>query len=384
MYLLTMEHILPYSYTFNEHSSKLIALSKWITLHPGTKVTFKDLNDTPIFGIILFGIVYIYDSATKTMHAENGSVPQLCFNGTTVETSTMEELLDAFDKVGTQSNYINQAPITAYNRGTRSDTNEPDTMNEEFMEMDPHTIAFQMQLQNLRKCKKGMSVYYTINNTDTTLNFTITNVQYSFSFHYDIDTKVFSRLVFNQPAPESLLIWLINREWLNKTQSLSILCSWLIDTVSVAEAHVSHDFDFMAESLNLFEIHNIGLDEYDWTDTENVCFSDIHPQKDTIVSLLTIVRNKLEQNNKLIESSHINGIYPIINYYLASKCATSVLNNAEIYTIIVDIVKIITDSYKLEISQNIKKSLLAAISGPDSDAILSSEYAEMIAELMEL
>jgi hypothetical protein len=384
---MAMEQILPYSYTFSDHDEKMTELSKWIMKHPGTKVKFKDINDTNIFGIVLFSIAYIYDCEAKTLYAENGSVVQTTYNNTDVATSSMLELLDAFDKVGTQSNHINRAPITAYTGRQSGVTFSQDSEfaeNDEFTNMDSNTVAFQIQLQNLRKHKKGMIVYYTISGTDATLNFSMTGVQYTFSFHYDIDTKLSSRLIFNQPAPESLLIWIINREWLSTSRSLNVLCSWLIDIISVAEAHIDHDFHFMTEALDLFEIHNIGLAEYDWTDKENVCFSETHVRTQDITRLLEIVADKLDQNKKSIESSHINAIYPIINYYLASSNFNSLLCNIDIYKLIVRIVHAITDTYKLELSSNMKNCMLSYISGPNADDILGSKHSAFFGELMEL
>lgn len=380
-----MEHILPYSYSFGTHDRKVTGLVRWGATHPGTNVKFADINDTDVFKIIIYGNEYLYDCSAKTLRKTTNVEHQLTYNNVNIAESSMEEVLDEFDKIGKQSNHLNRAPIS--NAPTVSNalaSLSSDPLTDEFTKIDPDTVNFEVQLQNLRKSKKGITVFYTMDETVATLNFGITNVEYSFSFQYDISKKTFSNLVFNTPMPETLLVWLINREWLKKSQSLVLVSAWLIDNISTAEPHINHKFDFTTESLSLFEIHNIGIEEYEWTDEENVCFNEKHSQHDTIVELLTSIYDKLIVNKKNVESAHINGIYPIINYYLATKQAGCVFCNPNIYTLIAKIVKIITETYRLEISQTVKNSLLTLIASSNDEDILGGEHKEVIKAIIDL
>jgi len=346
-----------YKFTDISETPKLVL--NWLSSHPCTKLKFKNINETSTFIITLNDEEYEYDIILKTLKLNGEWLTE--YNSKSIIdndiTSVLNEMHDTKIIPHVDVEKIMNNPWKKY-KSTFSD--DSDNSHEI---IDSDKIEFETNLQNLRKAQKSVNIVYTMHGTDVAkLSFHIHNIQFDFSYFYNIVTHEFSNLSFfgsdfSLEMPDPLLIWIMNNEWLS-IKDIGAVSKFIIGALIVAEPYQDHKLNFNKESLELFKMHEITLDNFEWTDTTvNICPWHEHLHHDHIIVLLNTILIKLKKPANIIENQHVNAICPIINYYFKSDNIYSLLNNMSIYKLMLEIAKIFNSAYNIDVPINCTMAL---------------------------
>ena len=339
-----------YEYKYTETDQFTMDIYNWLCEHPVTSIKFTNVcSESKVITISLLNKEYVYDNQNKTLIADNE--PMLSINDTVIEQSNLSDILTVLHKIGEQVKPTHMAPIKPLVY-----LNDDD---DDMFEADPITIEIESELQLARRHRKSMRVYYVKSDDVVTIYLTIIKTHFTCMFKYIPEMSEYSEPLFPTLFPEKLFVDLLIKKWLLCEDSLSERIVWLTDSIeSTSERDPPSELCIFEESKELFDIHNITFDAFEWSDDVATCNGERMVEHERIVELLQTICNKFENGPRKITTEKLNSVYPIVYYYMASEVPDSLINNIEIYNCLLTIMEFIKRSFTVDEYNKIKYHIL--------------------------
>ena len=350
-----MESIVPFEFNFQPIHEFTVSLSNWIFVNPVTLIKFINVdNASNIVTFCALDKEYMYNAKDKLLF--HNDEPMQSYNNKQIEDCNLEDVLNMFNDICEQTRHINRNTMTFNNQ-------VPVVLGDDVcVNIDPSAVEIESLVQNIRRDNKGTRTYYIRNGDIFIVNINILSrdesKKYSISFEYNTETDEFGSLSFQGPAmPEKLYCKIMIKDWSKSSKAFRPRVNEMLQSVMTSEPHIESELDFNQEASLLYDFLNIGLDAYEWITSAPSCDGSKTVEYATVLELLCSIRNKMDRNIELIESMHLNCIYPLVHYYFASDNIVSFINNVEIYVVIKELLDLCETKFELDISKTIINTL---------------------------
>ena len=128
--------------------------------------------------------------------------------------------------------------------------------------------------------------------------------------------------------------------------------------------------------IDLYNLHDIILDDYIWKSPSSICPLNIPLAiSTTMLESLTQLKHVMSGNRNNLKQEHMYDVYPIMMYYLSVTSVDHIINNISHYVILKQIIELLWTKYKMEIDTSISIMIeLCDDEVSDEDATILNFY----------
>ena len=234
-------------------------------------------------------------------------------------------------------------------------------------------------VSKIRSAHPGIIITTAQNVTISEINIRVKVLQTSYTFILCInDNKLKMPIKFEGTHPTILFKYLLSKlklcdDGVDFEQIIIYIADALTNDIEPCKQQKLNINKIM---IDLYNLHDIILDDYIWKSPSSICPLNIPLAiSTTMLESLTQLKHVMSGNRNNLKQEHMYDVYPIMMYYLSVTSVDHIINNISHYVILKQIIELLWTKYKMEIDTSISIMIeLCDDEVSDEDATILNFY----------